>query len=230
MQTFPMSRIPLVAALGAAALMALAPAPARAEYYQYNYTGNAFTMTTVNYFSEPGDPSGGRSFSLVSIDAQIIANAPLSGTVTLSDIRSFSLTLTDHDSGSRSTLDFPAPPPIECPGCPNGPNVTATFSMADFNFLNQPTGWDMSIRTSTFYPTGREGWLMLSTSWQRDMLDGGYEAYVGQSGGLINSPGIWSVTALVPEPATYVLTLAGLALLGGLTRKHWRSHGGAGVA
>ncbi len=215
--------IPMRGALCALAMLALSISPAKATQYEYSYQGNAFTMTTTNYFSEPGDPSGGRSFQLVSIDAKVITNRLLTGDVNLNDVLSFSLSLNLPPWFEQRTIGYPAPPPVECPGCPNGPNITASLSMGDFNFLNQPGRWDLSLRTSTFFPTGREGWLMLSTSGQRDMLDGGYEAYVGESGGLINSPGIWTVTAVVPEPASVLLSLAGVAALGWRARRHWRA-------
>jgi hypothetical protein len=215
-----MAKVPLAAALGTAALLALASAPAAAEYYEYTYTGNLFTRTSEDYFSLPGDPSGGRTFTLVSISAVVTANAPLSGNVTLADVRGFSISMKSPDPfGPNVTLDYPWPPPIDCPGCAT-PHFTASLGMSDFNFLNQPASWDMSINTTTFYPTGRMGWLTLSTSRARDMLDGGYESIYGESGGLINSPGVWAMAVVVPEPATYASMMAGVALLAGLAR--WR--------
>ncbi|WP_431256909.1 PEP-CTERM sorting domain-containing protein [Roseateles chitinivorans] len=92
--------------------------------------------------------------------------------------------------------------------------------MSDFNFLNQPSNWELSISTQTFYPTGRMGWLTLSTSRGRDLLDGGYETAYAETGGLMNSPGIWAMSVVVPEPATYASMLAGVALLAGVSR--WR--------
>ncbi|WP_197507272.1 PEP-CTERM sorting domain-containing protein [Mitsuaria sp. 7] len=222
MRLIPMAKVPLAAALGVAALLTLASAPAAAEYYQYTYTGNLFTRTYEDPWAPIGDPNGGRTFSLVSINAVVTTNAPLGSTVTLADVLSFSISMTSPDPfGPHATLSYPFPPPIDCGGgsCPS-PSYSGSLTMSDFNFLNQPTSWDLSIGTQTFYPTGRMGWLTLSTSRGRDMLDGGYETAYAEYGGLITSPGVWAMSVVVPEPATYASMLAGVALLAGLSR--WR--------
>lgn len=220
MRLIPMAKVPLAAALGVAALLTLASAPAAAEYYQYTYTGNLFTRTYEDLWSPVGHPTGGRTFSLVSINAVVTTNAPLGSRVGLADVLSFSISMTSPDPfGPNATLSYPFPPRFDCGGCPQ-PGFTGSLDMYGFNFLNQPALWDLSITTQTFYPTGRMGWLTLSTSWGRDMLDGGYETAYAESGGLINSPGVWEMAVVVPEPATYASMLAGAALLAGLSR--WR--------
>ncbi len=210
MPTLPRIRAAWLPTVAALLLSTLSLGPARAASYEYRYVGNPFTMTTTSATPEPGDPTGGRMFELVRIEATVIANDWLTGDVTMNDIRSFSLTLFYTRWGAPDTLDFP-PIPSTCWGCPSGPEPTATFSMGDFNALHQPTRWDLSIHRSIFYPPGLENWLTISTSTQRDLMDGGYETLGTQTGGLINSAGIWSVTAVVPEPSSGWLSLAGVA-------------------
>ncbi|WP_431286338.1 PEP-CTERM sorting domain-containing protein [Roseateles chitinivorans] len=231
MRNLPIAKLPLVCALGVAALLTLAPTPASADYYQYTYTGNPFTMTYQVYSPDPMDPWAGRQFSLVAIDAVVISDRLLTGPTTEEDIRSMKLTLRYvNDPRSATSLTYPAPPREVCPVCPDfGPFVGGYLRMSNFNELNQPGTWDLQISSVITAPTSRIDSTFYRTAMssfeQVDSMEAFYQgAYLSQ-GGLVNSSGVWTLAVLVPEPSTYALMLGGVALLAGLARRRSRGRG-----
>lgn len=227
MRNGSMAKAPFVSALGMAALLALTPTPAAADYYQYSYTGNPFTVTTQTVFPWEGDPRGGRTFALMAIDAVIIADHLLTGTVTTADVRSIRLTLRSlSNEGETTWLTIPAPPYEVCPVCPDyGPAIGGSLHISGFNELNQPYQWDISISYFMGSPTGRADRLTLRTFQdsmfgdQVDAVDGGYDGAFSRRGALTNSAGVWAMAVMVPEPSTYALMLGGVGLLAGWARR-----------
>ncbi|RZI61930.1 MAG: PEP-CTERM sorting domain-containing protein [Rubrivivax sp.] len=223
--------LPPACALAVAALLALAPTSASADYYQYTYTGNPFTMTYQPYSPDPMDPWAGRRFSLVAIDAVVISDRLLTGTAMTDDVRSIKLTLRYvNEPGSTTWLTLPPRPREICPVCPDyGPFTNGSLRMSNFNELNQPTSWEIWINQWSTSPTNRidsrtYGTFFDASYDQMDSMEAYYEgAYLSQ-GGLRNSSGVWAMAVLVPEPSTYALMLGGVALLAGVAR---RRSGGA---
>lgn len=229
MRNAPIAKVPLVCAMGLATMLALTSTPAAADYYQYTYTGNPFTVTTTTWYPWEGDPRNGRTFAVLSMDVVIISDRLLTGVVTAADVRSFSIILRDMNGLVTDRLTIPAAPHEVCPVCPDyGPFIGGTLNINGFNELNQPYQWNIQASYYMGSPTGRADRLNLSTSStgliyeSLDMVEGGYDGAYARQGGLVNSPGVWAMAVLVPEPSTYALMLGGVGLLAGLARRRSR--------
>lgn len=219
---------PLLMIAAGAAL--LTPTSAAAMHYVYSYTGNVFTVTTTNYLdaADPFHFTQGRTFSVNTIQARVVSDTLLTETTTLSDVRSFSMTLTDWGQpGSNEVIVMPMTPPCDCP---LEPTITGDLRMSNFNILGQPMSWDMWIKSDTPWTSGRRHTLRLDSNNGRDMVGGGDEAYVGFEGALMYSAGVWDVTAVVPEPSTYALMLVGVGAVGLMARRRAGQASGSGPA
>ena len=68
-------------------------------------------------------------------------------------------------------------------------------------------------------PEGREDISSIATTNNGDSVVGGYETYY-HFDGAITTPGTWTMgVAAVPEPETYAMLLAGLGLIGAVSRR-----------
>ncbi|SEL40199.1 PEP-CTERM protein-sorting domain-containing protein [Roseateles sp. YR242] len=197
-------------------VLAMWALPARADLYHYTYTGNAFTMTAQLTDWPFGHPTQGRDFVLESISAEFYTAAPLTAGMTLADVTDFSMTISPW-YGRPWTLT-PPQYPVACPGCVSL-TVTGGLSIGEVNELGLPGVWDLWTAYEAIYPTGRHETLTLSSTRSLDSLTGGYEAFIGYSGGLAASPGVWAVTQVVPEPATLMMFAVGGLLVAWFARR-----------
>jgi hypothetical protein len=137
---------------------------------------------------------------------------------TLEDVSRFSMTLNVNDNGYRysETIFYPHVP--YCFQC-GVHNVTeAALSIGAIGMFALPTDWDFSISRRFILPTGRHDFLELASTDTQDRLYGFYETFTNSTGQLDGARGVWTL-AVVPEPATYGLMLAGVGLLALVARR-----------
>jgi hypothetical protein len=231
MQTFFRSMKGLLA--GFAILASAVSADARADY-QYLYTGNTFTVVADSIVEiGPGVFENQRTTYDAHITATLITSNLLTNGSNLDDVTKFSVTLNQDFNGIsvQQILYYPYPfaGPLDPPGTSGNPNNVPVFNIAAVDAAGLPAAWDISIDNEYVVPTGRHFHSFYQTSNGLDLALGGYEGFFSYSGSLANTPGSWTVSA-VPEAQTYVLLLAGLALLGVASRRKARPETGGAVA
>jgi len=202
--------------------LALLPTAAQAVY-KYEYTGNSFPVTSTSWLAvTPFNPNGEVTIDSI-VTATIYSPTWLTAGSVLTSGMSFAIT--GSNSFNTEILEHfftpPNPVPINpsCgPGTPCNPYNVGTFSIGAVDALGRPTEWNLGIDFSYRAPTGRLYSRSFATSSSQDSVAGGYEGFVSFTGALTNHPGSWTVSS-VPEAETYLLLLAGLALLGLFLRK-----------
>jgi hypothetical protein len=181
--------------LAAMAVIALAVVPYAGANTLYTYIGNPFTV----FVNTPGVPNPYTSSDFIEVMLTTVSplvNTSDTNPVDPSQIVSFQMT----DGGTGPTID------------PLGPGIGIGIGT---DALGAITGWDIvstfpgavttTFGTSNLGPTGVVGDVAARTDVTGAEVAGG---------AVRNNAGTWSVTAIgVPEPGTWLLTIAGLAAL-----------------
>jgi PEP-CTERM motif len=181
--------------LAAMAVIALAVVPYAGANTLYTYIGNPFTV----FVNTPGVPNPYTSSDFIEVMLTTVSplvNTSATNPVDPSQIVSFQMT----DGGNGPTID------------PLGPGIGIGIGT---DALGAITGWDIvstfpgavttTFGTSNLGPTGVVGDVAARTDVTGAEVAGG---------AVRNNAGTWSVTAIgVPEPGTWLLTIAGLAAL-----------------
>lgn len=172
--------------------------------YQYEYTSNTITGTFHNYSPNFYTPFEG--VLTVSFDSDNL----LQGGEGLTDISNFAMRF-DGDNFDRA-MSYPVNDPWM------GDYYSAVFAVSSVDANGLPTNWNMAI---DFYyqPTGRSDSNIIWTNTGSDGVAGQYAIYNEYFGQSLNNPGTWTVTSPVPEPETYAMMLAGLGMIGFVSRR-----------
>ena len=200
-----------------------------AHAYEYYYVSNVFQ---VNFTSFSGGPNGPITYTQDSvITARIDTPTLLTAGSTWSPGTVIQMSrVVDNYPWQQLTYPDPNADPSFPPGTVWNPNLTATMTIGAVDANGMPTVWDISLQRQLNTPTGREDLSNLFTSNTGDRAYGGYQgfsSYSGASGG----PGTWTMAAAIPEPESYAMLLAGLGLIGVISRRRSaRAKGAPAVA
>ncbi|ANH67399.1 PEP-CTERM sorting domain-containing protein [Mitsuaria sp. 7] len=207
--------------LGLAAALSAVASPSWASEIRYHYTSDPFQMRTLHVRADPDDPDR-YTFSDVVLNADIYMpiDRPLAAGDTLDDVLRFTMTLHINDGGvlRSDTLYFPFKPYCDEPQCVVQREMNASLSIGAIGAFALPTEWNLFMSRLDIPPTGRHEYLELSSTNTQERLAGYYETWSATDGVLNNSRGVWTL-AVVPEPATYGLMLAGAGLLAWVRRR-----------
>lgn len=187
-----------------------------AHAYQYNYVSNVFQVDYTSVFGGPNGPITFQQDSVITarIDTPTLLTA--GSTWAPGTVIQMSRIVDDYPFQQLSYPDPNADPSFP-PGTVWNPNLTVTMSIGAVDANGLPTVWDISLQRSLNTPTGREDRNNLFSSNIGDSASGGYQGFSYYSGASA-APGIWTLTAAVPEPESYAMLLAGLCLIGVVAR------------
>jgi hypothetical protein len=202
------------AALGVCLLML--GGPARADWYQYTFNSTAFNIQSFsvrspgqNEFNVPGQ-----------LHIEFYTWTPLTGPATADDIIGFKMSVWGGGPANLASLTWP----LEPTGCqiPAGCYETASrFSIGSLDANGLPTIWDLYLRQD-FRTTGFSESFAIESSQAGGSLYRDAPTYYSNSGSYSTAAGelggVWTL-ALVPEPESYALMLAGLLVVGGVARR-----------
>jgi hypothetical protein len=214
-----LARCRLLCALTLTAVLSAGGSPAVAEELRYHYVSNVFQMRVENVRANPGDPDQYRFMDVVlNADIYMPVTRLLAAGDTLEDVSRFTMTLNVNDNGSRysETLLYPFVP--YCDQCPVQREMEASLTIGAIGMFALPTDWDLFMSRRYILPTGRHDYLELGSTDSQDRLYGFYETFTSSTGQLSGSRGVWTL-AVVPEPSTYGLMLAGVGLLAWVWRR-----------
>ncbi|USX24192.1 PEP-CTERM sorting domain-containing protein [Oxalobacteraceae bacterium OTU3CINTB1] len=132
---------------------------------------------------------------------------------------------------AQQALIYPDPSadPTFPPGSVWNPNYTVTMNIGAVDANGLPTVFDISLQRQLRTPPGFEDLSNLLVSNTGDRAWGGYETYTTFNGAA-TMPGTWTMGAApIPEPETYAMMLAGMALVGAVARRR-SARRGSGLA
>ena len=185
--------------------------------YKYVYTGNTFTATyNQNIFIFPDFFDTQTEMVEQHISVSFLSPTLLTGPIDLSSELPFTMRLIGNGDylGYGYTESYPPPfPPEFIPEYYFYPS----FNIYAVNDQGLPTDWAISLGSTFHSPRINENYMGTSTN--QDNIYGGYELVSSYYGQLNNNPGKWTVTA-VAEPEIYGMLVAGLGLIGFVTRRH----------
>ncbi|SEK83745.1 PEP-CTERM protein-sorting domain-containing protein [Roseateles sp. YR242] len=190
--------------------------PARAEWYQYTFMSDVFNVHSVS------DRAPGTNEWDVPAQLRIefYSWSQLSGSATESDIISYKISIWGGGPANLLSLSTPLPesgcfPPGGCY------EYTGNFNVGSFDANGLPTTWNIWLDRYSQVPIAQE-FFNLSSSNTGSSLDLRAYSYYSSIGSVTAQAGelggVWSL-AVVPEPASYVLLLAGVVLVGGMARR-----------
>ncbi|MBP1202487.1 hypothetical protein JOD97_000501 [Duganella sp. 1411] len=185
-----------------------------AHAYQYNYVSEVFP---VEFTSIRGDFTV-TQYSIVT--AHIFTPTLLTAGATWAPGTVIQMYRFSNNEMQQS-LVYPDPyaDPAFPPGSAWNPNWTVTMNIGAVDANGLPTLWDISLQRQLRTPEGREDLNNLFVSNSGDSASGGYETY-SYFAGASTGTGRWSIgPAPIPEPETYAMLLAGLAVLGAAVRR-----------
>lgn len=214
-----LARCRLLVGLALAVVLSVGASPGFAEELRYHYVSNSFQMRVENVRADPGAPDQYRFVDVVlNADIYMPVTRLLQAGDTLEDVSRFTMTLNVNDNGARygETLLYPFVP--YCDQCPVERQMEASLTIGAIGMFALPTDWDLFMSRRYILPTGRHDYLELGSTDSQDRLYGFYETFTSSTGQLSGARGVWTL-AVVPEPATYGLMLAGVALLGVVARR-----------
>ena len=187
---------------GTAALCLALPLAGQAGATTLTYTGSNFTNIQ--------DPDFG-----TSLNAVVVTDNPLptnfTGTLTASDIQSFTLTGVGGTAATVQGLVYPT-----------APTITFTDGII--------TSWDVEAFSSNFgstlyetYDLGPDPGNFALDSVESFGRPGAPPPTVSASNYNQNSPGTWTIAAGVPEPASWAMMILGVGAIGFALRDSRRS-------
>lgn len=190
-----------------------------AHAYQYNYVSEVIPVEFTSYQGGPG----GTTITFIQysiITARIYTPTLLTAGSTwapgtIIEMNRYS------DNLNQQSLIYPDPnaDPTRPPGSVWNPNWTATMNIGAVDANGLPTAWNVSLQRQLNTPTGREDISNLFISDTGDSASGGYQTF-SSFNGASTAPGTWTMgAAVVPEPETYAMLLAGLGLIGAVARR-----------
>ncbi len=187
--------------------------------YQYTYSGEMITGTlTQSHIFEPEPYTTTEEFT-GAIFLQFTSPTLLTGATDLNDIGSYMMggETTPSFYGNGSIIGnwvYPYPYQVDAY---HSYGVFQIFSV-DANGL--PTDWNIMLQGDAGYT--RHTYSNFETTPATDKIYG-YSEYGYDWSGQTTNPGQWSVVSVVPEPETYAMMLAGLGLIGLISRRRQTS-------
>ena len=184
--------------------------------YQYTYFGNAITGTFTQY-----DPYTPEPYNVVTEDftgaifVQFTSPTLLTGPIGMADIDSFMMggeTTPSYFGNGTITGNWVYPYPYQVVAY----SSYGEFSINSVDANGLPTDWNIKMLGDSGYT--RHTFSNFETTPHTDKIYGDSEYGSNWSGQIIMSQGKWSVTSVVPEPETYAMLLAGLGVIGFITR------------
>lgn len=184
--------------------------------YQYTYSGNTITGTFTQY-----DPFAPEPYNVFTEDftgaifVQFTSPSLLTGPIDMTDIDSFMMggeTTPSFYGNGTITGNWVYPYPYQAVAY----HSYGGFSINSVDANGLPTDWNIIMVGDSGYT--RHTIFNFETTPYTDKIYGFSEYGSDWSGEIIASQGQWKVTSVVPEPETHAMLLAGLGLIGFLTR------------
>ncbi len=202
--------------LSIAGLMLIGFSSVAASAYQYTYSGNTITGTLTNYHPfEPQPYVTTEDFTgaiFVSFTSQTLLTGPLDMTGIDSFMMGGETTPSFYGNGTiTGNWVYPYPFPTVAY------NSYGEFNIYSVDANGLPTDWNIKMFGDAGYT--RHTYSNFETTPNIDKIYGYSEYGYEWTGETVLNKGQWIVTAVVPEPETYAMLLAGLGMVGFVARR-----------
>lgn len=141
----------------------------------------------------------------------------LGDAVSFSDIFTFTLSEPNISSG-YSVLNFP----LDLGAAGTLGTVLSSMSLISYGADGMQGTIDDQVLSSVVLPSAGNSQEQLSLSWDGALSGGHYLSVSGVTSGSLGGIYTGSIAAVVPEPETYAMLLAGLGLMGAVVRRRSR--------
>lgn len=175
--------------------------------YQYEYTSNPIYGGYYVWETEKESPLIG------NITVSFRSANLLKGGESLDDISNFIMNFQSNIDDAQFGWPFESDP--------TNSDSSVGFKVDGVNEYGTPNQWDISV--IRFEPIGPPEQTIMtwitSNNWYEGVDSGGSGSDVSWGGDHFSNPGTWTVTSPVPEHEPYAMMLAGLGMIGFVSRR-----------